>query len=560
MDKKKILAVLLVILLIIVTIGLRILNIDTAFWYDEACSWVSAKQEFPVGIINNLLQLDLQHTPLYFFLLHFWMKLFGNSEIAIRSLSMIFGVGTVPLVYIVAKKLASKAVGVMATFVAAVSPLLVFFSVEARMYPIVVFLVMLSLNYLIDFEQNNDKKSLFKLFTVNLLIPYTLVGGILYNISLMICYGIYLFYSKRDKFLCYLREVGGEFICLIPYFAMVFYYAGMRRLFVIKHEGEMVFANVIDMIRNFFGVSISDNIYWPSSEPYAMTFLVFLLIFVPCTYFVYGLVQGSKESKGFLKCLYSVFFLSLLFSIVLSYFEVNVFTVRYILYLLPPMFILSIIGLSNRISNIHLKLFISFFVIASCVTNVSYSQFAKVVKENAFKAVMIEAKNLQLGADDLVIMPFGADAPYYFKTLDTPRVYDFDFHKEVRNPYNSKFYDESQQKLMDKKARYGVIFDRIFADEGFSQNHKDYFMKNVNNTVPKGRYVLMALYSTDFHSVVTLEDLRKSVTSIQDVKYNTLSLLLKKYLYDIRAYLDQDFNYLGDFTKDSYTYMLFQKR
>ena len=136
MDKKKVLPILLIVFVIVATIYFRLLNIDTAFWYDEACSWFSAKQEFPMGIINNLLHLDLQHTPLYFFLLHFWMKIFGNSEIAIRSLSVIFGILTVPLVYIVSKKVASEKVAILSTLVTAMSPLLVFFSVEARMYPI----------------------------------------------------------------------------------------------------------------------------------------------------------------------------------------------------------------------------------------------------------------------------------------------------------------------------------------------------------------------------------------------------------------------------------------
>lgn len=560
MDKKKGLALLLVIFVLAITVYLRLLNIDTAFWYDEACSWFSAKQEFPIGIIDNLLNLDLQHTPLYFFVLHFWMKIFGNSEVAIRSFSVIFGILTVPLVYVVSKKIASNKITIFSTLVTAVSPLLVFFSVEARMYPIVVFLVMLSINYLIDFEQKNDKKSLIKLIFVNLLIPYTLVGGILYNISLMLCYGIYLYKSKKDVLSLYLKAIAAELILLIPYFVLVGYYAKMRSLFVIKHEGELLFAQIIDMIRNFFGLTLVNNIYWPTVEPYVITISLTILVIVPCVYFVYGLVQGAKMSNGFLRTLYAIFGVNLLLSIIFAYFEVNVFTVRYILYLLPPMLILGLIGLENRISKVHLNIFVIFFITCAIFTNIRYSNYAKVVKENAFKGVLLQAQELKLGADDIVIMPFGADAPYYFKTLNAPRVYDFDFHKEVRNPYNDKFYDKSQQQLMDKKARYGVVFDRVFAEDGFSQAHRNYFINNINNTVPKGRYVLIALYSTDSQSVVAVEDIRKSITSIQDVKNDFLSIMFKKYLYDIRIYLDEDFDYLGDFSKDTFTYMLFQKR
>lgn len=559
-EKKKVLAGFLIVFIAAITVYFRLLNIYTAFWYDEACSWFSAKQEFPMGIINNLLNLDLQHTPLYFFLLHFWMKIFGTNEIAIRSLSVIFGILTVPLVYIVSKKITSKRIAVFSTLVAAISPLLVFFSVEARMYPIVVFLVMLSFNYLVDFEQKNDKKSLIKLIAVNVLIPYTLVGGILYNLSLALCYGIYLFKTKIDSFKTYIKGVVGEFILLIPYFILIGYYAKMRSLFVIRHEGEFVFAQIVEMIRNFFGLNLSNNVYWPDTAPYVITFAFAALVIVPCAYFIYGLIQGEKSSKGFVRCLYLILGLSLSFSIVFAYFQVNVFTVRYILYLLPPMFILSLIGLDGKISKIHLNIFVIFFVTCGMFTNFHYSKFSKVVKEQAFKAVLLETQRLELGVDDMVIMPFGADAPYYFRTLSSPKVFEFDFHKEVRNPYNDKFYDKSQQKLMDKKARYSVVFDRIIDNGGFSEAHRNYFVEHVNSYVPKGRYVLLALYGADSQNIVTIEDLRKSITNIQDVKNDILSVLFKKYLYDIRLYLNEDFNYLGNFVKDNYTYMLFQKR
>lgn len=93
------------------------------------------------------------------------------------------------------------------------------------MYPIVVFLVLVSLNYLIDFEQKNDKKSLLKLIIADVLIPYTLVGGFLYNFSVYICYSIYLFKNKKEQFLSYIKAVGIELILLVPYFYLINYYA-----------------------------------------------------------------------------------------------------------------------------------------------------------------------------------------------------------------------------------------------------------------------------------------------------------------------------------------------
>lgn len=557
MENKKIITGLFIFTAIVLTVVLRLLYIDSDLWYDEACSWFSAVQSFPFGIMDNLLNLDMQHTPLYFFLLHFWIKVFGDSEVAIRALSIIFGILTIPVVYLVSSKITNKTNSVIACLIAAVSPLLVFFSAEVRMYPLAVFLVMLSLNFLVDFEQKNDKKSLVKLVAVNFLIPYTLVGGILYNLSLMVCYGIYLFKKNRDVLKLYLKSVGIELLLLVPYFVLIAYYAKMRSMFVIRHEGMFYFAHFVDVIRNFFGLELVDNIYWPSAYSYTINLEFTFLVIVPCVYFVYGLVQGCKKSGNFLRILYYIFFVSLILSVILAIMQVNVFTVRYILYLLPPMIILGVIGLSKNLSLNHLKVFAVYYILGSIICGIHYTNVSKELKTIAYKAVRLEADKNGLGADDIVILPFGGDAPYYFRQDRSPKVLPFDFHKQVRNPKNSNFYDIEQQKNPDKDR---VIYDSIFSDSGFSLNHYEYFKTNVVDAVKSGRYVLLALYGTDAQNLVTLEELRKSVTSLQDIKDQRVKILLQKYLYDIRAYLDNDFDFLGNYTQDNYTYLLFQKR
>ena len=560
MDRKKYLSIWLWLLVILVAVGLRLMFIETPFWYDEACSWATAIQAFPKGILGNLNNVDLQHTPLYFFILHFWMKIFGDSEISIRSLSLIFGVATIPMVYFVANKITTKLNTVLATVLAIVSPLLVFFSVEARMYPIVVFLVLLSLNFLIDFEQKGDKKSLVKLVITNLLIPYTLVGGIMYNLSLMICYGLYLFDKDKNKFNAYAQALVAELVLLVPYFVMACNYAKLRSLFVIKHEGMFLFSHFVDLIRNFFSVSLSDNVYWPSSEPYSMTIALLISVIIPCVYFVYGYVQGFKNSEGFNRFLYVLITAVFVEFVVMSFFQVNVFTVRYVLYLLPPMLLLSIMGLSGKLTTVHLNVFVFLYAIFAIGFDINYSSRISENKKLAFKVVRLQADELKFDSRDVVIMPFGADAPYYFRDKNAPKVLPFDFHKQVRNPENPLYYTENQQRLMKTDKKHQVIYDAVFSNKGFSDSHYEFFIKNVNQVVPSGRYVLIALYSSDAEALVHIEDLRKSITSVQDVKDRCLEIMLKKYLFDIRAYLENEFTLIDVGPRDNYTYILLQKK
>lgn len=559
MDKKKIINISIFAVILIVGIVFRLLYLHADIWYDEACSWFSAKQLFPMGIMDNLLHLDLQHTPLYFFLLHFWMQMFGDSEIAMRVLSLLFGVGTLPLVYIATKKLTEdNKTALFSLAIASVSPLLVLFSTEVRMYPMVVFLVILSLNYLIDFEKTRTTKSLVKLVVTNLLIPYTLVGGILYNIALWGIYSNYLYSQNKKDFFKYLKGLGIEIVGLIPYFILISYYAKMRSIFVISHEGALSFFHVVDVIRNFFGATIVKNIYWPSFAPYQITFLFTVLVAVPCVYFCYGYIQGLKKSDGFLSVLYKLFLSSFGLSIIFSLFEVNIFTVRYILYLTIPMFIFAIIGLFKTLPERHVERFLILFVIACGVFNYINAKDFKVLKTLAFKTVRIEADKLNLGVDDVVIMPFGADAPYYFRDLYSPRVFDFDLHKELRNPYNDHYYDEKQQRDMIARPAL-TIYDAVMSNKVFSRNFFDYFTKNVNATVPKGRYVLIALYGSDADNITDIQTLRNSISGDYDVPARKLEIMFKKFLCDVSVMLNMDFVPVKTFRQDNYTFFLYQK-
>ena len=561
MDKKKVLCILSFILVILLAVWLRVLYADAAFWYDEACSWVTAKKDFPFGIIQNLMTVDLQHTPLYFFLLHFWMKMFGESEVAIRILSLIFAISAVPLSFCVARKLMSPTLALIVSAIIAVNPLLVYFSPEARMYPMVLFLVLLSFNYFIDFNKNHDTKSLVKLVIVNVLIPYTFVGGIFYNISLALTYLFYLSENKlKDRILFYLKGLGVEICLLIPYWLLVFYYASLRTHFIVRHEGQLYFSHIVDVIRNFFGVTLVNNLYWPSVDSYNITLLFTIFAILPCVYFLYGFVQGVRKSEGFLKVLYYLIIVNFLLFTLSAAFQINVFTIRYILYLLPLIFILSFVGLEKKLSSLHLKIFSAIYIISAIVFTINYYPSAKAFKVLAFKSVQIQSNQLGLSADDIIIMPFGADAPYYFRFADTPRVLNFDFHKEARNPHNDKLYDKSQQEKLSGKGKYSLILDAVFKDTIFSENFYNYFVSNVNYTVPSGRYVLMAFYAQDAASVVSLESLRTETSGVRVVQDRTIDILLKKFVYDMRFLLSVDFELVKTFKKDNYTYLLFRKK
>jgi len=83
--------------------------------------------------------------PLYHLLLWFWVKLTGSSVFALRFLSLILGVLTVPLVYRLARLAFGELVGLLAALLCAISPFQVYYSQEARMYALATFFTTLSM-------------------------------------------------------------------------------------------------------------------------------------------------------------------------------------------------------------------------------------------------------------------------------------------------------------------------------------------------------------------------------------------------------------------------------
>jgi mannosyltransferase len=85
--------------------------------------------------------------PLYYALAWVWTQLTGTGEVGLRSLSAVAGVATVPVAYLLGLELRGRRAGLMAAALVAVSPMLLWYSQEARAYALLVLLCTISLLY-----------------------------------------------------------------------------------------------------------------------------------------------------------------------------------------------------------------------------------------------------------------------------------------------------------------------------------------------------------------------------------------------------------------------------
>ncbi|MCL4498908.1 MAG: glycosyltransferase family 39 protein [Chloroflexi bacterium] len=119
---------------------------DKAVWYDEAISAWTAR--LPLADIA-LYQARAVHPPLHYWLLHLWGGLAGESEYALRFLSLAFGVMTVPLLYQIGRRFLGPGVGLTASLLLAVSAFHISWSQQVRMYSLATFLGALSVYLLL---------------------------------------------------------------------------------------------------------------------------------------------------------------------------------------------------------------------------------------------------------------------------------------------------------------------------------------------------------------------------------------------------------------------------
>ncbi len=119
---------------------------NVSLWGDEAFSAVLAQKS-----LWPMIQIVAKDTspPLFYIISWLWFRIFGSSEIAIRSLSFLFYAATAYIIYLIGKTLYSKRAGLWAAFLSFFNPFLFLYAFEGRMYHCLLFFTVLSFYFLV---------------------------------------------------------------------------------------------------------------------------------------------------------------------------------------------------------------------------------------------------------------------------------------------------------------------------------------------------------------------------------------------------------------------------
>lgn len=212
---------------------LRLINLNQSLWLDEAVQAITSQGAF-AGIFTEL-QGDF-HPPLYHILMWAWVHLFGSSEVVLRLPSVLFGVGTIWVVYKIVKSFTSEeddqssfsratlqvslsstsevaewhparfSLAHLAALFMAVAPFHIYYSQEARMYAMTTFFACLSMYFFLKlFTSEAPSASRRTPFTPALPAGRSQVAGYILATALML-------YSDYYGFLVLLAQIIAAFI------------------------------------------------------------------------------------------------------------------------------------------------------------------------------------------------------------------------------------------------------------------------------------------------------------------------------------------------------------
>jgi 4-amino-4-deoxy-L-arabinose transferase-like glycosyltransferase len=407
--KKYSLAILFTILILAVT--LRMWGITSeSYWLDESISIKQAQEDYATSI--EMVKEEVNF-PLYTTLLHFWMKPFGISEFSSRFLSLIFGVLSVMIIYLLAKRLFSERAAVISALFMCFSPIMIYYSQEARSYSLFVLLTLLSFYFFVSYLEKKDHANLIAYVFFSLLLIYTHLFTFLV-LLIQNMHILYLFYQNKFKSRILLNWFIGQFVLLllfIPWLLNLFKQVTNSALSIIwipKPDMGAVVFTAYDFFGNYLVLLI---------------FIILIEAFIMIKRFRPKTIDEKNELILLSLWILLPFLLVLAYSLPFS----SLYTTRYLLFTLPAFFLLFAVIIDRLGRLVPKKKFIPWIVVCVVIISslVSVGEQVSRKDKDDWRAVSDYIRQNVDEGDIVFIDPFYQQQPFsYYYDIDCFKEYD----------------------------------------------------------------------------------------------------------------------------------------
>jgi uncharacterized membrane protein len=364
-----------------------------SLWRDEAFSYFLTTKK--IGELLVLTAKDF-NPPLYYLWLKVWIAIFGKSEIALRSLSLIFFWLTVYIGYLfltqVFKFSWKKSYLYLMLFI--INPVLNYYAFEARMYSMFAFLVSLSFYALIT-----KKNYLYIISTVLGLYTHyfmliVLGGQLLFN---------YLINRKKRQLF-----FQNQLICLFAFIPWLMFILKLKDWQTINHF--WILKTSLPSWLNFIGfiyTGYEKNFLFFSKNITYLAIAIFLIIFFA---FIKNRLYYRQKNK--LELLLLIWAIIIPFLVLMYSYIKPIFLTRYLIFTSVGLILLLIYSLEQF--NLILKILI---IIPLVLITLNYQKWQiKHRQKTNFRQLYLQIAPLAK-KDDLIYVTNELDyftAQYYF--------------------------------------------------------------------------------------------------------------------------------------------------
>jgi 4-amino-4-deoxy-L-arabinose transferase-like glycosyltransferase len=228
--------------ILLLALVLRLINLGSRnLWYDEAFAVLYAEKSFSAILYGTITPVEGAaadvHPLLYYFFLHLWMGLFGQSSFIVRMPSVIFGLASIVLAFSIGQHLFDPGAGLLAAAITAIAPFHINYSQENRMYSLLCFLSLLTVYFFVRCWQRNGYGNWLGFILAATLSLYT------HNLAFLVILALDLFVllTQRWRLLKPLIISHLAFgLLFLPWFTIVFSQFGkVRQAYWVPRPGLM---------------------------------------------------------------------------------------------------------------------------------------------------------------------------------------------------------------------------------------------------------------------------------------------------------------------------------
>lgn len=214
-DRDRWLVSVALIVVIVAGFALRLYRIaDESPWWDEIVTLEVLDAPTVIDFIQAERRTDPPMTPAYYTLAYGWSRLTSTSVLSMRLLSVFLGIASLPLTFLVARRMFGPIAGLAATTLHAFSMVHIYYSQEIRVYALVIFLSLISIYTLL--RALDERRAMWWIphTLANALLVFTHLFALLF-VTAQATYLVYGLRGRRPALLKWIAAHGAIFLVLV---------------------------------------------------------------------------------------------------------------------------------------------------------------------------------------------------------------------------------------------------------------------------------------------------------------------------------------------------------